>query len=168
LTSPSDAQQPGESFVQELQWVHGMIRRDLNAVQRLAAETLEGVPPDDLRAQIDSLQTGGPLWKLRMNCLHYCSFVHGHHSLEDRALFPALLESNPELRPVIDKLEADHRAVAVHLDEITAGVDELQQDDAPATRLRLVAALDTLAGHLLEHLDYEEEAISPTLRSWTR
>jgi hypothetical protein len=100
LTSPSDAQQPGESFVQELRWVHGMIRRDLNAVQRLAAETLEGVPPDDLRAEIASLQTGGPLWKLRMNCLHYCSFVHGHHSLE--------------------------------------------------------------------HLDYEEEAISPTLMSWTR
>lgn len=128
----------------------------------------KGAPPDGLRAEIDSLQTNGPLWKLRVNCLHYCSFVHGHHSLEDRALWPALLESNPGLAPVIDKLEADHRAVALQLDEITARVDELQQDDSPTARQLLVTALDTLAEHLLEHLDYEEEAISPTLRTWTR
>jgi Hemerythrin HHE cation binding domain len=167
LTNPGDEQKPGESFVQELLWVHDMIRRDLIAVRKLAAAALEGAPPEDLSAEIESLQTKGPLWKLRMNCMHYCRFVHGHHSLEDQALFPALLESNPGLSPVIDRLEADHRAIAVYLDEIAESIGELQWDETPSSRQRLVAALDSLAEHLLAHLDYEEEALSPTLRSWT-
>ena len=168
MTNPGNEQRPGESFVQELLWVHDMIRRDLVAVQRLAADALDGAPPEDLSAEIESLQTKGPLWKLRMNCMHYCRFVHGHHSLEDQALFPALLESNPELAPVIEKLEADHRAIAVHLDEIAESIGELQWDETPSSRQRLVAALEILSEHLLEHLDYEEKSVSPALRSWTR
>jgi len=144
-----------------------MIRRDLSAVRRLAAEALKGAPPEDLSAEIESLQTKGPLWKLRMNCMHYCRFVHGHHSLEDRALFPALRESNPGLAPVIEKLESDHRAIAVHLDEIAESIGELQWDETPSSRQRLVTALDDLSQHLLEHLDYEEKAVTPTLRSWS-
>jgi hypothetical protein len=31
----------------------------------------------------------------------------------------------------------------------------------------LAAALGRLSEHLIDHLDYEEEAVSPTLRSWT-
>ena len=167
LGSPQGGQQPGESFVKELLWVHDMIRRDLSAVRKLAAAALEGAPPEDLSAEIESLQTKGPLWKLRMNCLHYCRFVHGHHSLEDQAMFPALLESNPGLSPVIDKLKADHRAIAVYLDEIAESIGELQWDETPSSRQRLAAALDRLSEHLLVHLDYEEEALNPTLRSWT-
>ena len=167
LTNPGDEQKPGESFVQELLWVHDMIRRDLVAVRRLAADALDGAPPEDLSAEIESLQTKGPLWKLRMNCMHYCRFVHGHHSLEDQAMFPALLESNPELSPVLDKLKADHREIAGYLDEIAESIGELQWDETPSSRQRLAAALDRLSEHLLVHLDYEEEALSPTLRSWT-
>jgi hypothetical protein len=167
LASPDGEQQSGESFVQELLWVHDMIRRDLSTVQSLAADALNGVPPEDLSAEIESLQTKGPLWKLRMDCMQYCRFVHGHHSLEDRALFPALRESNPGLAPVIEKLEADHRAIAVHLDEIAERIGELQWDETPSLRQRLAAALDDLSEHLLEHLDYEEKAVSPTLRSWS-
>ena len=166
MSSLEGEQQPGQSFVSELLWVHDMIRRDLIAVRKLAADALEGAPPEDLSAEIESLQTKGPLWKLRMNCLHYCRFVHGHHSLEDQALFPALLHSNPGLSPVIDKLTADHRAIAVYLDEIAESIGELQWDETPSSRQRLAAALDSLSEHLLEHLDYEEEALSPTLRSW--
>lgn len=167
LRSTEGEQQPGEPFVQELLWVHGMIRRDLVAVRHLAAASLKGASPEDLSAEIESLQTKGPLWKLRMNCVHYCRFVHGHHSLEDQALFPALLESNPGLSLVIDKLEADHREIAVLLDEIEESIGELQWDESPSPRQRLVGALDSLSENLLAHLDYEEEALSPTLRSWT-
>jgi len=167
LTSPESRQKPGGSFVQELLWVHDMIRRDLSAVRRLAADALNGAPPEDLSAEIESLQTKGPLWKLRMNCMHYCRFVHGHHSLEDRALFPALRESNPGLAPVIEKLESDHRAIAVHLDEIAESIGELQWDETASSRRRLSSALDDLSEHLLEHLDYEEKAVTPTLRTWS-
>jgi len=83
-------------------------------------------------------------------------------------LFPAILESNPGLAPVIEKLEADHQAIAVHLDEIAESIGELQWDETPSSRQRLAAALEILSEHLLEHLDYEEKSVSPTLRSWTR
>jgi hypothetical protein len=69
---------------------------------------------------------------------------------------------------VIEKLEADHRAIAVHLDEIAESIGELRWDETPSSRQRLAATLDDLAEHLLEHLDYEEKAVSPTLRSWSR
>jgi hypothetical protein len=98
LTNPGYEQKPAESFVQELLWVHDMIRRDLVSVRRLAADALEGAPPEDLSAEIESLQTRGPLWKLRMNCMHYCRFVHGHHSLEDQACFLPFWSPTPDSR----------------------------------------------------------------------
>jgi hypothetical protein len=35
-------------------------------------------------------------------------------------------------------------------------------------RTRVVEALPAVAGHLLAHLDYEEQAITPTLQEWDR
>jgi hemerythrin-like domain-containing protein len=92
-----------------------------------------------------------------VNCLHYCRFVHGHHRLEDVALFPALRRADPDLGPVVDRLEGDHRRVAEQLDELEAAV-------AGDDRDRVVLALDELAAHLLAHLELEEESIGPALR----
>jgi len=157
---------PGEHLVKELLWVHGMIRRDLDTVRRLADEVAAGTAPREIRAEIASLQTNGPLWKLRVNCLYYCRFVHSHHGAEDWMLFPALRRADPALDPVVDKLEADHRLVSGHLDEVEAAADDLVRHDSAEGRRRVVAALGTLAEHLLAHLDYEEKNITPTLREW--
>ena len=35
-------------------------------------------------------------------CGQYCQFVHGHHSIEDAALFPALAAKSEALRKVTD------------------------------------------------------------------
>jgi hypothetical protein len=168
MATPVDRQQPapGELLVQELLWVHGMIRRDLQTVEQLANQVRAGAPPEQIRAEIGSLQTNSPLWKLRVNCLYYCRFVHSHHRLEDRMLFPALRRSNPALGPVVDQLEADHRRVSDYLDEVEAAADSLVHQDTADNRRRVVDALNVLAEQLLAHLAYEEEAISPTLRTW--
>jgi hypothetical protein len=162
------SEHPGDHLVQELLWVHGMIRADLEVVRRLAGEVLAGKAPEEVRQEIITLQTRSPLWQLKVNCLYYCGFVHVHHHGEDAHLFPALRRSNPALGPVVDKLEADHRRVADILDEVESGADALVRQDTPAGRDRIVDALNTLAEHLLAHLDYEEKHISPTLRSWAR
>jgi hypothetical protein len=158
---------PGAALVEELLWVHGHIRRDLALVQELSAQVLAGATPDDVSAQLGRLQTNSPLWKLRVNCLYYCRFVHAHHHLEDVALFPELRRTNPALGPVVDKLEADHRRVADFLDEIEAAVRQLGRADTPAGRQRIVDTLDGLREHLLAHLAYEEVEITPTLSQWT-
>jgi iron-sulfur cluster repair protein YtfE (RIC family) len=163
----TDPASPGAALVDELLWVHGHIRHDLAVVQALSAQVLAGATPEDVSEQLGRLQTNSPLWKLRVNCLYYCRFVHAHHHLEDVALFPELRRTNPALGPVVDKLEADHRRVADFLDEIEAAVRELGRADTHDARQRIVEALDGLREHLLAHLAYEEIEITPTLAQWT-
>jgi hypothetical protein len=157
----------GEAMVAELRWVHDMIRRDLQTVRRLAAAVAEGLPAAEVSAGLRSLAAGGPLWQLKINCLQYCRFVHAHHHAESVLLFPALRRANPAIGSVVDKLEADHVAVAGLLDHVEAAAADLADADDPAVRQRLIAALQALSTDLLAHLAYEEENIADTLRTMT-
>jgi hypothetical protein len=159
--------EPGAHLFAELQWVHEKIRHDLAVCDDLAARVADGLPADEVRAEIRELQTSSPLWRLRVNCLYYCRFVHAHHHGEDIMLFPALRASNPGLAPVVDKLEADHRVVSDLLDEVEAAADALVAEEAGETRGRIVRALGALRGELIAHLSYEERMAGPTIRSWS-
>ena len=165
---PSDPTSHGEALMAELRWVHDAIRRDLETVHTLSVAVRDGAPPAVVTDAISGLQTNGPLWKLRVNCLHYCRFVHSHHHGEDALLFPELRRTNPALAPVVDKLEADHRVVSDYLDEIESAVRTLGREDSPAARERIVTGLDGLAEHLLAHLAFEEREIAPTVLTWER
>ncbi|GAA1518510.1 hypothetical protein GCM10009677_59900 [Sphaerisporangium rubeum] len=146
----------------ELKWVHDMIRADLRSVRGLAEQAAAGAPVDEIGAAVRALRTGGPLWQLKVNCLRYCRVVHHHHSLESSALFPALRRADPGLSDTVDRLEADHRKVADLLDRTEAVTGRLTEESA-ASRRDLVEALTELSDHLLAHLDFEEQAIGPTL-----
>lgn len=172
------ARTPGESLFDELLWVHGAIRADLEKVRGLAADAVAGAPPERIGAAVGELRTNSPLWQLKAGCFAHCRFVHHHHRLEDMALFPALRRANPELGPVVDKLESDHRSIAARVDEVEAAVAALDgaegiaggepaegDGDDRAARERLAGALETLAGELLEHLGYEEESVAATMRA---
>jgi hypothetical protein len=167
-TGPEDARPAnarGEALVRELQWVHGMIRRDLATIRQLADQVTAGQPASRVRAGLKLLAASGPLWQLKINCLHYCRFVHSHHHAESIMLFPELRRVNPALGPVVDKLEADHASVSDLLDEVDAAARDLDEQEDPAGRERLTRALQNLSTDLLAHLQYEEEHISDTLRT---
>jgi hypothetical protein len=154
-------------MVAELTWVHDMIRRDLRTVRQMAADAAAGREAGEIRAGIRSLAASGPLWQLKAGCLHYCRFVHSHHHAESVLLFPALRRANPALNPVVDKLEADHASVSDLLGEVEAAARELSDAEDPAARDRLTQALQQLSADLLAHLQYEEDHISDTLRTWS-
>jgi iron-sulfur cluster repair protein YtfE (RIC family) len=158
--------EPGRHLFDELKWVHEKIRHDLQVCEDLAGRVAEGLSAEDIRAEIRELQTNSPLWKLRVNCLYYCRFVHSHHNAEDVMLFPALRAASPEMAPIVDKLEADHRSVSDLLDEVEASADALLLDDAPDGRTRIIDALGGLRVELIAHLAYEEETAGPVIRSW--
>jgi iron-sulfur cluster repair protein YtfE (RIC family) len=160
-------QSPGEGMVAELKWVHAMIRRDLETVRWLAEELERGLPGEQAAVTLDDLAVGSALWQLKINCLQYCRFVHAHHHAESALLFPRLRASNPALGPVVDKLEADHARVSDLLDDVTAAATALAAREDAEVRKRLISALDQLSLDLLEHLQYEEDNISGTLRTWT-
>ncbi|GII58598.1 hypothetical protein Pth03_69870 [Planotetraspora thailandica] len=159
---------PGEHLVQELQWIHGILRQDLATIRELAAQAAGGASAVHITTTIRSLQTQSPLWQLRVNCLQYCQFVHHHHGLESAMLFPALRQADPSLARTVDRLESDHRKVSDLLDTVEAIAGLLGTDQDADARRRLAGALNELGAHLLEHLDFEERSISPTLRSWRR
>ncbi|HWG60558.1 MAG TPA: hemerythrin domain-containing protein [Streptosporangiaceae bacterium] len=157
----------GEALAAELRWVHDMLRKDLGTIRQMAADAEGGMPGGRIAAGVRKLALSSPLWQLTVNCMHYCRVVHTHHTLESVALFPELRRSNPALGPVVDKLEADHVRVSGLLDDVEAAAQELASDEDTPARARLVESLRTLSDQLLAHLAYEEEQISPTLRTWT-
>jgi hypothetical protein len=166
VTETTLTRPPAEGLFRELLWVHAMIRRDLATVQRLAERVQAGAPAAEVRSTIRDLQTEGPLWKLRVNCLSCCRFVHHHHTLEDALLFPLLRRAEPALGSVVDRLEADHLQIAGYLDAVETAADGLETEDEPVHRERLAATLADLAEHLLAHFAFEEESIGPTLSRW--
>lgn len=168
LTEQGRPNPRGEAMVAQLKWVHDMIRRDLGLIRQMAADTESGRPARVIRGAIQSLASGSAVWQLKVGCLRHCRFVHSHHTHESMLLFPALRDANPALNPVVDKLEADHAHVSDLLDEVEAASHQLGEASEPAARERLGTALRALSEDLLAHLQYEEEHISDTLRTWTR
>jgi hemerythrin-like domain-containing protein len=133
-------------------------------VQRLAEAVLAGLDPLDLQHELKHLETTGPLWQLKVGCLRYCRFVHGHHDFEDAAWLPALRRADPSLGPVVERIDEEHRRISDRLDEVVAAASELTDADTADARRQVVDALNALAEDLLDHLAYEELSIGPTLR----
>ncbi len=152
-----------EALGDQLRWVHDTLRRDLAAVRELAGRVAEGAPTRDVRQRLAELESRGPLFQLRANCLGYCQLLHSHHGGEDDVLFPAVRRAAPHLASTVDRLEADHREVAAMLNDIEALAHDL---DDSSRRAALVEALTRLSSGLLEHLAHEEETIGPVLDSW--
>jgi hypothetical protein len=165
--SPPETAQ-GRALFEELLWVHSFIRRDLTIVEQLAADVREGLAGEAVQNALAELETTGPLWQLKVNCLRYCRFVHAHHGAEDVLLFPALRAVDRSIGPVVDRLEADHRRVSDLLDVIEAAAVSLTDPDGENARQRVVDGLRELHLHLLEHLDYEEGNAGPTMRRLDR
>jgi len=152
----------------ELKWVHGLLRRDLTTCQALAVSVTAGATAEEVRAEIRALKARGPLFQLRMNCLQYCRFVHGHHGAEDAGLFPRVRRADPSLNPIVDRLEKDHREVSELLDVVEASSGALASLADAVERRRLVQALNQLSDQLLAHLAFEEESLAGVLATWTR
>jgi Hemerythrin HHE cation binding domain len=153
---------------EELLWIHSVIRSDLEIVEKLASDVGNGLPGEAVEDALGELKTNGPLWRLKVNCLRYCSHVHAHHGAEDVLLFPALRAADPSIGGVVDRLEADHRRVSDLLDTVEAAARALTEMNGADTRQRVIDGLQDLHVHLLEHLDYEERHAGPTIRRLDR
>jgi hemerythrin-like domain-containing protein len=111
-------------------------------------------------------------WTLGAYCEAYCRIVTGHHTLEDRSVFPHLRQAQPDLAPVLDRLQSEHEVIHALLDDFDRALVRLVTEDGSAGfpgghagREALEAvrtSLDALADELLTHLSYEEsELIEP-------
>lgn len=85
--------------------------------------------------------------------------LHGHHTVEDTAIFPDFRAKHPELVPTIDRLDAQHRAIDPLLERGDRVFADLANQRTAAREL--IAELERL---LDDHLEVEEQAITPHLR----
>jgi hypothetical protein len=153
-------------LLDELRWVHNLLRHDLATCRQLGADLAPGAPAGETLARIDEMRTAGGLLQLRTNCLRHCRLVHAHHEHEDSVLFPAVREAAPGLRAIVDALEDDHRRISDLLDTIELAARKMPPGDL-AARQHLVALLEDLSESLLAHLSFEEESLAPVLQSWS-
>lgn len=129
---------------QELRSAHSRLRAALAATRAALSEG--GSAPDAAS-------------ELLLYCVGFCAALDGHHSAEDRALFPTLRAEHPELGGVIDKLMQDHSMLAHLLASLRAAAE--RGDDAVA----IGGHLDGIAAIMESHFRFEEREILAPLRA---
>ena len=136
---------------------HAALRRDLD---RAAAAIGASPPPGPVQrvALAQHLQT-------------LMSRLHGHHAGEDAWLWPTLRAADPSIGGLLDRMEADHLAIAGAMEQVVAAATEYET--SPAGRDGVLHALSALRGVLDPHLRAEEDEILPiasatvTQQQWT-
>ena len=154
----------GRLVGQHLIDVHDVLRRELEELRGILEQVREGaMGAGEARAALNEMALRQNDWALGAFCARYCAAVDGHHRLEDAQIFPHLRRSEPDLDPVIDRLEEEHRAIH----DAIQGVDGalVHHLTHPGDFSRIEVALDLLTDALLSHLSYEEwELVEPLAR----
>ena len=128
--------------------IHSMYRRELRLAGGLVRAVHEGATA---RAALvaDHLALVG-------------DSLHRHHTLEDRMVWPLLLQRVPEeLEPIVHLMESQHRTVDALQDEIAQLVPTWRDHAHAEDRDRLADLFERLYVHLVEHLDAEEQRLLP-------
>ncbi len=90
--------------------------------------------------------------------------LHHHHGMEDRHLWPLLLERVPdELEPLVHTMEGQHEGIDKLGVEVRASLDAWRENADPQTRERLASAFEKLIPALEEHLGMEEQQVLPLM-----
>ena len=122
---------------------------------------------DQVRADFaaHSQGIGPPPRELTNHCMAFCSALERHHSGEDRSVFPALARKSPELRPLLEELERDHRFIAEILRRLNELIDTFGSTGArDSIQIRQTHhEIEGLAAILESHLRFEEKKIVDSL-----
>jgi alkanesulfonate monooxygenase SsuD/methylene tetrahydromethanopterin reductase-like flavin-dependent oxidoreductase (luciferase family)/hemerythrin-like domain-containing protein len=160
-----------QAAAQHLVDIHDGLRAELAQVREVLEQVRRGhVTVGAARSVINTMTMRQNNWTLGAYCESYCRIVTGHHTLEDRSVFPHLRRSEPGLAPVIDRLEHEHQVIADVLEQFDRAlvglVGEQGSGQAGQRVLEEVQqAVDLLTDTLLSHLAYEErELIGPLAR----
>lgn len=154
----------GTHGAQTLLLIHDHLRAELGQVVRAVdAAVTDARRAADARALISDLSMGVNYRALGSFCGRYCSVVAMHHRIEDAVMFVDLGEADPDLQPVLDRLQVEHHVVHDALVALDAALVAMLREEASALP-QVVATLQQLRAGLLSHLAYEEEELVPALR----
>ena len=174
-SDPSRAGAPaGPDNVRNLVAIHDHLRAELEQIGQAVAQVAEGeMTPAAARTLISRMTVRQNHWTLGSFCASYCRIVTIHHAVEDAHMFPGVLAVAPQVRAVVDRLEAEHLVIADVLDRFDrALVDLVREEGAGGTEpagigSASIAEIGELADHLGDvlrsHLAYEEDELAGAL-----
>ena len=145
--------------------MHDGLRQELDRLLDLIAQVERGdADVAAVRSYLNRMTIRQNHWTLGVFCMSYCRVVAGHHTLEDRSVFPHLRRGDPRLAGVIDRLEAEHDVITELIDRVDGALVAMVGPD-PGGIQAVRAVVDLLADALLSHLSYEEqELVEPLAR----
>ena len=156
---------------QHLVDIHNGLRSELAQLRDVLGQVQSGhATVGQARSVINTMTMRQNNCTLGAYCESYCRILTGHHTLEDRSVFPHLRSSEPGLDDVIDQLEAEHVGIHGLVEALDRSLVGLVGTDGTGTPGRGALAevqrsLDVLTDALLSHLAYEErELIGPLAR----
>jgi alkanesulfonate monooxygenase SsuD/methylene tetrahydromethanopterin reductase-like flavin-dependent oxidoreductase (luciferase family) len=150
---------------QHLVDIHDHLRSELDSVRQILEQVSTGhLTVGAARSAINTMTLRQNNWTLGAYCESYCRIVTGHHTLEDRSVFPHLRQAQPDLAPVLDRLQSEHEVIHHLLDDFDRALVRLVTDDGTGRSGRdaieaVRTSLDSLSDQLLEHLSYEESQL---------
>lgn len=149
---------------QHLKMIHDHLRENMVVLGRLIERAAEGeASAEEVRAETADLVMVSNYRRFGTLCGQYCQFVHGHHSIEDQALFPTLAQQSPAFKAIADRLQAEHVVVHTLLERLIDALIALADAPGKARFEDAVTVFRALERVLLSHLGYEEEAIGDAL-----
>src|SRR4029079_9963761 len=90
---------------------HDGLRAELERICDLLEQVGQGsVDPSAVRSLLNRMTIGQNKWAVGVHCHAYCRILTGHHTLEDRGIFPHLGRRDPQLAAVLERLGEEHEA----------------------------------------------------------
>lgn len=129
--------------------VHAGLRRD---IRRFEAVFAEQDPPGTARREA-----------LADHVVWLADFLRKHHTGEDTAIWPRVLDKCPELGPLMGELESEHEAMAEALTTFESAATVWRRDGSDESRDAVVASLGTFGTVCVRHLDHEEQEGIPQI-----
>ncbi|CAM5649836.1 hypothetical protein GCM10010329_10150 [Streptomyces spiroverticillatus] len=154
----------GIAAAQHFKDMHDMYRREMCQVRESLRQVEEGVRSiGDARDDLNRMSIRANDWALGGICQRQCLSLTGHHTMETTVNFPFLAATDPDLVPVVERLDQEHLAIHGLIEDIDRALIHLVTHPADFAPLR--EALDLLSDTLLSHFAYEErELLAPFAR----
>lgn len=161
LEGVTEAQKaPGEHLKQ----IHDHLRENMVVLGRLIERASEGkASVEEIKSETADLVMVSNYRRFGTLCGQYCQFVHGHHSIEDYAIFPGIAAQGPAFKAIADRLQAEHVVVHQLLERLIDALIALADAPGPSNFEDAVTVFRALEKVLLSHLHYEEESIGDAL-----
>lgn len=147
-----------------LRMIHDHHRQNMQILDDLIQSASNGeISPQEATAKAEALPLNENYRRFGALCGQHCQIIHGHHTIEDQHMFPAVTAKTQAWNKVIDRLKAEHEIVHELLVRLIGAINTLATTNAPADFENARTLYNALSTLLLSHFTYEENTIGPAL-----